>query len=144
MRIYEIMFIADPNAPEEAIDAILAQVQSVIEDAGGSVDKVDKWGKRKLAYRVRRREEGFYVVVRYSVASTDAVKEIERRLKVHELVLKYLTVRMDEKLRWLEKRKKAREKRAQKKPAAAPAAAGVRMPGEPAPALPGEPAPESE
>jgi small subunit ribosomal protein S6 len=142
MRIYEIMFIVDPNAPDEAIDSIIAQVEGVIRDAGGSVDKIDKWGKRKLAYRVRRREEGYYVVIRYSVPRTEAVKEIERRLKVHELVLKYLTVRMDEKLKWLEKRKKAREKRALKKPA--PAAAGVRMPGEPAPVSPGEPAPASE
>jgi small subunit ribosomal protein S6 len=141
MRIYEIMFIVDPNAPEEAIDAIIAQVEGVIRDSGGTVDKVDKWGKRKLAYRVRRREEGYYVLVRYSVADTAAVKEIERRLKVQELVLKYLTVRLDEKLRWLEKRRKAREKRAAKKPAAA---AAVRMPGEPAPAVPGEPVEESE
>ncbi len=142
MRIYEVMFIVDPNAPEETIDAIIGQVESVIRDAGGTVDKVDKWGKRKLAYRIRRREEGYYVLVRYSVANTAAVKEIERRLKVQELVLKYLTVRMDEKLRWLEKRRKEREKRAAKKPAAA--AAGVRMPGEPAPVLPGEPVEESE
>jgi len=142
MRIYEIMFIVDPNAPEEAIDAIIGQLESVIRDAGGTVDKIDKWGKRRLAYRIRRREEGYYVLVRYSVADTAAVKEIERRLKVQELVLKYLTVRMDEKLQWLEKRRKAREKRAAKKPVAVPA--GLRMPGEPAPALPGEPIEESE
>jgi small subunit ribosomal protein S6 len=141
MRIYEIMFIVDPNAPDEVIDSIIGQVEGVVREAGGTVDKVDKWGKRKLAYRVRRREEGYYVVIRYSVARTEAVKEIERRLKVHEQVLKYLTVRMDEKLKWLEKRKKAREKRAAKKPAAP---AGARMPGEPAPVIPGEPVPASE
>lgn len=140
MRIYEIMFIVDPNAPDEVIDSVIGQVEGVIREAGGSVDKVDKWGKRKLAYRVRRREEGYYVVIRYSVPRTDAVKEIERRLKVNEQVLKYLTVRMDEKLKWLEKRRKAREKRALKKPAVA----SVRMPGEPAPVIPGEPLPASE
>lgn len=143
MRIYEIMFIVDPNAPDEVIDSIIAQLEGVIRDGGGSVDKVDKWGKRKLAYRVRRREEGYYVVLRYSVPRTEVVKEIERRLKVHEQVLKYLTVRMDEKLKWLEKRRKAREKRALKKPPAS-AVAGVRMPGEPAPVIPGEPLPASE
>lgn len=140
MRIYEIMFIVDPNAPDEVIDSVIGQVEGVVREAGGTVDKVDKWGKRKLAYRVRRREEGYYVVIRYSVPRTDAVKEIERRLKVNEQVLKYLTVRMDEKLKWLEKRRKAREKRALKKPAVA----GVRMPGEPAPVIPGEPLPASE
>lgn len=140
MRIYEIMFIVDPNAPDEVIDSVIGQVEGVVREAGGTVDKVDKWGKRKLAYRVRRREEGYYVVIRYSVPRTDAVKEIERRLKVNEQVLKYLTVRMDEKLKWLEKRRKAREKRALKKPAAP----GVRMPGEPAPVIPGEPLPASE
>jgi small subunit ribosomal protein S6 len=131
MRIYEELFIVDPNASDEDIDAVSTQVQGVINDGGGTIDKVDKWGKRKLAYRVKKREEGFYILVQFT-ANPEMVKEIERRLRVHDLVLKYLTVRIDEKLQWLDKRKKAREKRAQKKPAAPAAAApGPRMPGEP-------------
>jgi small subunit ribosomal protein S6 len=130
MRIYEELFIVDPNTSEEDIETVSNQVQSVIKDGGGTVDKVEKWGKRKLAYRVKKREDGFYILVQFS-AEPAIVKEIERRLRVHDLVLKYLTVRIDEKLQWLDKRKKAREKRAQRKQSMAVSAPGPRTPGEP-------------
>ncbi|MCW5983166.1 MAG: 30S ribosomal protein S6 [Bryobacteraceae bacterium] len=131
MRIYEELFIVDPNASDEDIEAVANQVQAVVTDGGGTVDKVDKWGVRRLAYRVKKRDEGFYILVQFS-AGPDVVKEIERRLRVHDLVLKYITVRIDEKLQWLDKRKKAREKRALKKPAPVPVGApGPKMPGEP-------------
>ena len=132
MRIYEELFVVDPTASEEDIDAVSNQIQGVIKDGGGTVDKADKWGKRKLAYRVKKRDEGFYILIQFS-AMPELVKEVERRLRVHDLVLKYITVRIDEKLQWLDKRKKNREKRAQKKPApqvAAPAGP-PKMPGEP-------------
>lgn len=135
MRIYEEMFILDPAAAEEQVDSVVAQIEEVVKESGGSVDKVERWGLRRLAYRVQRREEGFYVLVQFSAGSR-AVREIERRLRVDERVLKFLTVRIDEKLKWLEKRKKVREKRAAKRPQmsapapAAPAEAVVR-PGTP-------------
>jgi small subunit ribosomal protein S6 len=132
------MFIIDPTVPDEGVESIVGQMEGVIKDGGGTIDKTDRWGKRKLAYRVKKRDEGFYVLIQFS-AGADVVKEIGRRLKVHEQVLKYLTVRIDEKLQWLEKRKKEREKRAQRKAAAAPAGPGFRLPGEPPPAMPGEP-----
>ena len=143
MRIYEELFIAKHDAPEEDLDALVSQLESVITGSGGKVDKVDKWGVRKLAYKVDKRAEGFYVLLVFS-ATAEGVKEVERRLRVSDLVIKWLTVRMDEKLKWLEKRKKAREKRAARKPPpaapppAAPAAAG---PGAPAGPAPGAPAP---
>jgi small subunit ribosomal protein S6 len=118
MRIYEELFIVKPDATEEEIDQVVEQVRSVIVSGGGAVDKVDKWGVRKLAYKVRKQHEGFYVLVQFS-AAPEAVKEIERRLRVSDLVLKFLTVRIDEKLKRLEKRKKQREKRAARRPAPA-------------------------
>jgi small subunit ribosomal protein S6 len=136
MRIYEELFIVNPDATEEEITQAVEQVTNVVAAAGGTVDKVDKWGIRKLAYRIDKRTEGYYVLVQFS-ASPATVKEVERRLRVSDLVLKYLTVRIDEKLKRIEKRKKRREKRAARKPAPASAPqapapeAPVGMPGTP-------------
>jgi small subunit ribosomal protein S6 len=126
------------------MEAVIEQVRSTVTAGGGTVDKVDKWGKRRLAYKVRKCSEGIYVLVVFS-AKAETVKEIERRLRVSDVVIKFLTVRIDEKLKWLEKRKKIREKRAARKPVIAPAAAnptpaapipGAPVPGAPAPAAP--------
>jgi small subunit ribosomal protein S6 len=124
MRIYEEMFIIRPDAAEEEVDAYVEQVKQLIAGGGGTLDKVEKWGKRKLAYRVAKREEGIYVLLQIS-CGPDVVKELERRMRVSDLVLKYLTVRIDEKMKRLEKRRKMREKRAARKPAPSTAAPGV-------------------
>lgn len=144
MRIYEELFIVRPDAPEEEIDAYVEQLRAVITGRGGTLDKVEKWGVRRLAYRVAKREEGYYVLLQFT-AGPETVKELERRMRVSDLVLKYLTVRIDEKLKRLEKRRKEREKRARRKPAAA-AVAPARPGPEPAPAeaAPGLPAPPTE
>ncbi|MFB3829527.1 MAG: 30S ribosomal protein S6 [Bryobacteraceae bacterium] len=137
MRIYEELFIIKPDAPDEEADQFVEQMQSVITNGGGTLDKVEKWGKRKLAYRVGRYREGAYVLFQFN-AGPELVKELERRLRVSDLVIKFLTVRIDETLKRLEKRRKQREKRAHRKPqAAAPA---PMLPGETAPAVPGVPA----
>ncbi len=141
MRIYEELFIIKPDATEEETDQVVEQVRSVILSGGGAVDKVDKWGVRKLAYRVKKQHEGFYVLVQFS-SSPDAVKEIERRLRVSDLVLKFITVRVDEKRKRVEKRKKQREKRAARKPA--PAAPAPQSPSPEAGAVPGVPEAEME
>ena len=121
---------------------------------GGTIDKVEKWGKRKLAYRVERYREGSYVLMQFS-AEPATVKEFERRLRVQDSVIKFLTVRIDETLKRLDKRKKEREKRAHRRPqAAAPqpslaqqmlggaAEGGAHpLPGAPIPAAPAHPAP---
>jgi small subunit ribosomal protein S6 len=124
MRIYEEIFIIRPDAAEEEVDAYVEQVKQLIAGGGGTIDKVEKWGKRKLAYRVAKREEGFYVLLQIS-CGPDLVKELERRMRVSDLVLKYLTVRIDEKMKRVEKRRKAREKRASRKPAPSTAAPGA-------------------
>lgn len=128
MRIYEELFILRPDAAEEEIEAYVEQCKQLVIAGGGTLDKVDKWGKRKLAYRVEKREEGFYVLMQFT-SGPDVVKEVERRMRVSDLVLKYLTVRIDEKLKRIEKRRKARDKRAARKPA--PASSGPGAPGVP-------------
>jgi small subunit ribosomal protein S6 len=146
MRIYEELFIVRPDATEEEIEPFIEQMKQVIVSAGGTVDKVDKWGIRKLAYRVAKRTEGYYVLFQVT-SGPEAVKEMERRLRVTDLVMKFITVRIDERLKKIEKRRKEREKRAKRKPApmlagparpatapapAAPVAHAEPMPGEPA------------
>jgi len=116
MRIYEELFIVKPDTVEEEIDKAVEQLRQFITGKGGEVDKVDKWGVRKLAYRIRKQHEGFYVLVQFH-ASPELVREIERRLRVSDIVMKFLTVRIDEKLKKIEKRKKQREARAARKPA---------------------------
>jgi small subunit ribosomal protein S6 len=146
MRIYEELFIIKPDAPDEEVDAFVEQLRTQLTTAGATVDKIDKWGKRRLAYRVDKYREGTYVLFQFT-SGPEAVKELERRLRVSDSVLKYLTVRIDETLKRLEKRKKDRDKRAAKRAAAAPpsvAPAQPALPGAPthvegAPAMPGVP-----
>ena len=143
MRIYEELFIVRPDATDEEVDPLIEQLKGVVTHAGGSIDKTEKWGVRKLAYRVAKYNEGQYVLLQFS-ANPEIVKEVERRLRVADLVLKYLTVRIDEKLKRIEKRRKAREKRAARKPVAppqAPAVASPLLPQEPSAPIPGAPAP---
>jgi small subunit ribosomal protein S6 len=144
MRIYEELFIAKPDAPDEEVDQYVEQLRTHLTNAGATVDKVEKWGKRRLAYRVDKYREGAYVLFQFS-AEPETVKELERRLRVSDLVIKFLTVRIDETLKRLEKRKKDRDKRAAKRATAAPPSAPgapvhpMDMPGTVTPGLPGMP-----
>lgn len=138
MRTYEELFIVEPDTPEEQIDAFVEQIRGVITAAGGTVDKVDKWGRRKLAYRIGKFAEGHYVLIQFT-ASPEPVKEIEHRMRVTDMVMRWVTVRIDEKLKKLAKKTKQREKRVRKRPAPQPAAAPA-MPAA-APAMPAAPAP---
>lgn len=131
MRIYEELFIVRPDASEEEIDQLIDQTKQVITSGGGTVEKADRWGLRKLAYRVGKRDEGFYVLLQFTCAP-DVVKEIERRFRVTDLVLKFLTSRIDERLKKIEKRRKQREKRAKRRPAPAAVSSGGGAPGRPA------------
>ena len=122
MRIYEELFILKPDATDEEQDQVVEQVSGVITAAKGTVDKVEKWGKRRLAYRVDKYREGHYILLQFTCGA-DTVKEVERRLRVTDSVVKFLTVRIDETLKRLEKRKKDRDKRAHRKATAGPAPA---------------------
>jgi len=121
MRIYEELFIVKPDATEEEVDQLIDQMKTIVTSAGGTIDKAEKWGKRRLAYRVDKYKEGSYVLFQFN-SGPDAVKEFERRLRVSDSVIKFLTVRIDQTMKRLDKRKKHREKRARHKAAHAPAA----------------------
>jgi small subunit ribosomal protein S6 len=129
MRIYEIMFIVRPDVPEEDLDKLIAQFEGIVTSTGGKVQKAEKWGRRRLAYEVKRCREGQYILFTIE-CDPPTVKEFERRLKVVDAVVKFLTVRVDQELKRLAKVKKKRELRAARRrkpaasaPAAAPAAA---------------------
>ena len=143
MRTYEELFIVRPDATEEEVDPLIEQLKHVITNANGTIEKVEKWGMRRMAYRVAKHNKGQYILILFH-AKADTVKELERRLRVSDMVIKFLTVRTDEKLKRIEKRKKAREKRAARKPAPPPPQAAISsafLPGEPHSAVPGAPAP---
>ncbi|MEX2303323.1 MAG: 30S ribosomal protein S6 [Bryobacterales bacterium] len=149
MRIYEVIFILKPELPEEEIDQVIELVKNTITSDGGTIDKVDKWGKRRLAYRVQRNTEGYYVLVQYSLEGKAAVaKEVERRLRVSDPVIKFLTVRIDEDLKRAEKEKAKRDKRVARKPSkSAPSSPSPGRPAQPqseAPPAPAQPAQPEE
>ncbi len=139
-RVYEELFIVKPDAPEEEVNAFVDQVKNLITNGKGTVEKVDDWGVRKLAYRVAKYNEGHYVLIVFQ-SSPELVHEVERRMRVTDSVIKFITVRIDEKQKKIEKRKKQREKRAARRPAPpvaapsapapAPVAAEHAVPGKP-------------
>lgn len=149
MRIYELIFILKPNLADEETEAAIAQFTKAIEEGGGTIDKIDRWGKRRLAYEVQHQTEGYYVLVQYSVKQDHGLsKEIERRLGVADAVIKYMTVRIDEDLQRIAKLKKKREIRAANRPPAVAAEARPKprpastTPGAPEAPAPGPAAPE--
>jgi len=122
MRRYEIIFVVRPDVTDEDVEKLITQMQAVVSNSGGKVENVEKMGRRKLAYRIARQREGYYVLFVLE-GSGDTVKEFERRLKVTDAVLKYLTVRVDEELKRVEKLKALRAKQEARRPRSKPAAA---------------------
>ena len=114
MRNYEIMFVLKPNSLEEEIDKLIAQMEAVVASQKGEVQAVEKIGKKKLAYRILKFEEGYYILFKVS-AGGECVKEFERRLRVQDLVMRYISVRVDEGLKRVEKIKAVRLKKVKKK-----------------------------
>jgi small subunit ribosomal protein S6 len=136
-RTYELMFIVRPDMTEEDLDKLLSMLQSIVPASGGSIVKVDKMGKRRLAYTVKRFHEGIYVLMVVEGGGA-VIHELERRLRVTEQVIKFLTVRTDEEQKRLDKIKALRD--ARKKVSAQPAAPAPVAAAE-APAAPEAPAP---
>ena len=118
-RTYELMFIVRPDMTEEDQDKLISTLESVVTSSGGAMKNVEKMGKRRLAYMVRRFHDGVYVLLTVE-GSGGLIHELERRLRVTEPVIKFLTVRIDEEQKRLDKIKAIKE--ARKKAAAAPAA----------------------
>jgi small subunit ribosomal protein S6 len=89
MRNYELVFIAHPELDEQALTALVEKVKGWITAGGGVVEKADIWGKRRMAYHIRKQRDGQYVYVLISMAPT-FVQELERSLRLNESVLRFL------------------------------------------------------
>jgi len=124
-RVYEILFIADPNLGEPEVEALATQVEGFIEKEGGTIQKRELWGKKRLAYDVGRHREGYYTLL-VAAGPGSLVREVERRLKVTDGIFRYLTVRVDDELRKAERRK-ARRTLAEEKRKSRPAAQAARQ-----------------
>ncbi|HEU5352115.1 MAG TPA: 30S ribosomal protein S6 [Terracidiphilus sp.] len=109
-RVYEVMFIVRPDVVEEEVDKLIEGFSSSVTHSGGAVKSVEKMGRRKLAYMVRKFNDGNYVLMTLE-ANGAVVLELERRLRVTEPVIKFLTVRMDEEEKRLAKVKALRNAR---------------------------------
>ena len=116
MRTYETIFILKPDLPEEDTGKFVTQMEGVVASTGGTLQKTDRMGRRRLAYKIQKYHEGEYVLL-VSEAGPATVQEVERRLKVAEPVLKFITVRTDQALKRVAKKQRERMKRsARKKP----------------------------
>lgn len=119
MRKYEMIFIVRPDIEEEELGKLVTQMEGVVAGAGGKIEKVDRMGRRRLAYRIGRFQDGHFILFIFE-GTGDTVKELERRLGVTDSVIKFLAVRMDEELKRAEKYKAQRAAREAKRPKAKP------------------------
>ena len=94
-RKYELVYVASPEATDEQVADLHTQVEAIVQRIGGQIEKTDNWGRRKLAYEIGRHKEGTYVL-EVILGGGDLMKEIDRRLKVTDLVIRHLIVRVDE------------------------------------------------
>lgn len=94
MRQYETMYIVRTGIEEEQLDATINRFKTIVEEQGGTVDRVDRWGKRRLAYEIEKEREGQYVIMRFK-AEAPAVKELDRVFKISGDVIRHIIVRED-------------------------------------------------
>jgi len=91
---YETLYIVTPELEDEAIQGVIKKFSDVIAANGGQVEKVDEWGRRKLAYPIDYKTEGYYVLVDFE-AAPELPRELERNFKIDESILRYMVVRKD-------------------------------------------------
>jgi small subunit ribosomal protein S6 len=130
-RTYELMFIVRPDMPEEEVDKLISHLESNVTSSGGTVKNTEKMGKRRLAYTVRGFGEGLYVLLTLE-GTGGMIHEVERRLRVTEPVIKFITVRVDEEQKRVAKIKAIRATRVKRAPAPAVAPAAEAGSSEPA------------
>lgn len=94
-RKYELVYVVSPEASDDQINDLHAQVEAIVQRLNGTIEKTDNWGRRRLAYEIGRHKEATYVL-EVIVGGGDLMKEIDRRLKVSDLVIRHLVVRVDE------------------------------------------------
>ena len=121
-RTYELMFIVRPDMTDEDLDKLISTLETQATTAGATAKNIERMGKRRLAYMVRGFADGMYIL--FTLEGTgEIIHELERRLRVTEPVIKFITVRIDEEQKRLEKIKKLRDAKVRTRPAAAAAAA---------------------
>ena len=114
-RIYEVVFIIDSDTSDEDITRLTENLQHTITEQGGAVTKNENMGRRTLAYRIGRKTEGIYILFEVEGSGRE-IAELERRMRVSDQVLRYLTVRVDEDRRRAEKFRARRARKAAKRP----------------------------
>ena len=134
MNQYEVMYVIDPTLEDSARIELINRFSDLVKKNGGEVDRVDEWGKRRLAYAIQYKTEGYYVLM-YIKAPADLPREIERNMQISDSVLRYLTVRYEGELPAKREPLRPYAAREAAAPAAeAPAAAAVEAPAAEAPA----------
>ena len=109
-RTYELMFIVRPDLADEDVDKVVSTIETQVTSAGGAVKNVERMGKRRLAYLVRNFADGLYILFTIEGPGS-AISEVERRLRVTEPVIKFITVRVDDEQKRLGKIKAIRDSR---------------------------------
>jgi small subunit ribosomal protein S6 len=94
-RKYELVYVVSPEASDEQVADLHTQIEAIVQRIGGTIEKTENWGRRKLAYEIGRHKEGTYVL-EVLIGGGDLMKEIDRRLRVTDLVIRHLVVRVDE------------------------------------------------
>jgi len=94
MHTYEVIFILQPDLDDNTITEMVEKVQGWITDAGGVVEKVDQWGKRRLAYKIRKQREGYYVMINAQMP-TEFNTQLERNLQIQESVMRYMIIQAE-------------------------------------------------
>lgn len=113
-RTYEVMYIVNPDTPAETIAKLNEAVGKLIEKEGGTVVRMDDIGIRRLAYPIQKKEDGYYVLFEVD-GSGQEIAELERRMRVNDMIMRYITVRVDEDRKAATKRREKREARAAKR-----------------------------
>lgn len=114
---YELMVILDPEIDERTVAPSLDKFLNVIRNDGGTIDKVDIWGRRRLAYEINKKTEGIYAVVDFT-ATSEATVELDRQLKLSEAVMRTKVLRAEEAIALVESEGKRAEEKAARKAAA--------------------------
>jgi small subunit ribosomal protein S6 len=113
-RIYEMMYIATPETSEEDITKLNDTITTLVEKEGGTVAVMEGWGRRRLAYPINKKTEGFYVLLEIE-GSGQEIAELERRFRINDAVLRYITVRVDEDRKSADKKQAKRDQRKNKR-----------------------------
>ena len=97
-RNYDIGFIVNPESTEEEVKKITSSITTIIEESKGIIEKLDEWGRKRLVYPIEKHKEGIYVFI-YAEMDGTVVEEIERKMKLNEKIIRFIVVRLDDKLK---------------------------------------------